>query len=183
MTAPPLAAVSLPSNLVDNAVFIAIGVVVLLLSIGASRPIAAFAAGQLRTRQVRADIVVIGRRVVTIVVILVGLLVALGFALKSANVTLFGLVLATIVAALGVQDLLKDYVSGYYVLFEHHIRIGDRITLDAWSGTVTDVRLRVTLLRGDEGDVVVVPNSELFSRPVVVHRPPTAEETKSAPQV
>ena len=82
-----------------------------------------------------------------------------------------------------MQDLLKDYVSGYYVLFEHHIRIGDRITLDAWSGTVTDVRLRVTLLRGDEGDVVVVPNSELFSRPVVVHRPPTAEETKSAPQV
>jgi len=74
------------------------------------------------------------------------------------------------VASFGVQDLLKDYVSGYYVLFERNFRIGDRISLEGvGSGTVTDVKLRVTLLQTDSGDLVVVPNSELFGKPVTVH--------------
>jgi len=39
-----------------------------------------------------------------------------------------------------VQDLLKDYVSGYYVLLERHIRVGDRISMDGvGSGTVTGI--------------------------------------------
>jgi small conductance mechanosensitive channel len=83
-----------------------------------------------------------------------------------------------------VQDLLKDYVSGYYVLLERHMRVGDRITLEgAGSGTVTDVRLRVTLLRTDAGDLVVVPNSELFNKTVTVHVKAIerAAETKPAP--
>jgi len=83
------------------------------------------------------------------------------------------------VAALGVQDLLRDYVSGYYVLLEHHIRVGDRIAVNGHSGTVVEIRLRVSLLRTDDGDLMVVPNSELFTKPVVVYR---REEAKpSAP--
>jgi small-conductance mechanosensitive channel len=109
------------------------------------------------------------------------LIAALGFALESANVVLFGLVLATIVTALGVQDVLKDYVSGYYVLLERHIRVGDRISADVFSGTVTDVRLRVTLLRNDQGDLVVVPNSELFAKPITIYNRPPEEEAKKAP--
>jgi small-conductance mechanosensitive channel len=133
---------------------------------------------QLRTRQVRADTIVLVRRVVTITVILIGLIAALGFALESANVVLFGLVLATIVTALGVQDVLKDYVSGYYVLLERHIRVGDRISADLFSGTVTDVRLRVSLLRNDQGDLVIVPNSELFTKPITIHNRAPEEEAK-----
>ncbi len=139
-------------------------------------------AEQLRSQHVRADTVVLVRRVVTIVVILIGLISALGFALESANVVLFGLVLATIVTALGVQDVLKDYVSGYYVLLERHIRVGDRISADVFSGTVTDVRLRVSLLRNDEGDVIIVPNSELFAKPITIHNRTPEEEAKTAPQ-
>ena len=138
-------------------------------------------AEQLRLRQVRADMIVLVRRVVTIVVIGIGLIAALGFALESANLVLFGLVLATIVTALGVQDVLKDYVSGYYVLLERHIRVGDRISADVFSGTVTDVRLRVTLLRNDQGDVVIVPNSELFTKSITIHNRTPEEEAKKAP--
>ena len=79
-----------------------------------------------------------------------------------------------------MQDLLKDYVSGYYVLLERHIRVGDHISLEDSSGTVTDVRLRVTLMKSDDGDLVVVPNSELFNHSVTVrNRKP--EEAKPAP--
>ena len=83
-----------------------------------------------------------------------------------------------------MQDLLKDYVSGYYIQLERHMRVGDRITLEGvGSGTVTDVKLRVTLLTTDSGDLVVVPNSELFNKPVLVHvrAVERAAETKSTP--
>src|SRR5256885_8842708 len=105
------------------------------------------ASEQLLKRHVRTEVVVISRRVVTFVVIFLGLFAAISFAVESANVALFGLVLATVVAALGVQDLLRDYVSGYYVLLERHIRVGDRISFDTHTGVISEVRLRVTLLR------------------------------------
>ncbi len=167
---------------VRDLIFILAGLLVLVAFIFLARFIAHFAGEQLRKREVRSDMVVLGRRAITALVILLGLFAALGFAVQSANITLFGLLLATIVAALGVQDLLRDYVSGYYVLLEHHFRIGDRISFDSHTGVVTDIRLRVTLLKSDEGDVIVVPNSELFTKPVRIHGVTPEEEAKQAPR-
>jgi small-conductance mechanosensitive channel len=135
---------------------------------------------RLRRQHMRGDVVVLSRRVVTAAVIVLGVFAALGWAASNANVTLFGLLLATVVAALGVQQLLQDYVSGYYVLLERHIRIGDRIRFDSQTGTVSDVRLRVTLIRNDQGDLIVVPNSELFTKPVTVLA--RAEATPAPPK-
>ena len=165
----------------NSIVFVAIGLVVLAAFLIAARYLARMTGDQLIKRHVRAELVVISSRVVTIIVIGLGLFAALSFAVESANVALFGLVLATIVAALGVQDLLRDYVSGYYVLLERHIRVGDRISFDTHTGTITEVRLRVTLLRSEEGDVIVVPNSELFTKPVRIHGTTPEEEAKKAP--
>jgi small conductance mechanosensitive channel len=112
----------------------------------------------------------IGGRVVTVLLIALGIWFAIGFAFQSQNFTLAGILLATIVASFGVQDLLKDYVSGYYVLLERHIRVGDRISMEGvGSGTVTEIKLRVTLLKTDSGDLLVIPNSELFNKSVTVH--------------
>ena len=157
-----------------------IGLAVLAAFIVASRFVASFAGEQLRKRHVRGDVVQAGRRVATAGVIVVGILAALGFAVENANVPLFGLLLATVVAALGVQDVLKDYVSGYYMLLERHIRVGDYITFDSQSGTVTEVRLRVTMLKADDGDVIVVPNSELFTKPVTIRTSPPPDVPKPA---
>lgn len=172
---------SLPDT--STVVFVVVGVLVFIVFVIASRLVARFVADQLRKRNVRADMVVLGRRVVTFLVIIVGLFAAFGFALKNADVPILGILVATVIAAFGVQDLLKDYVSGYYVLLERHFRVGDRITLEgAGSGTVREVRLRVTLLQTDSGDLVVVPNSELFGKAVTVHgRAERAEEPKPAP--
>ena len=164
-----------------NLLFVALGLVVLFGFLIAARFAARIATEQLLKRNVRTELVVISRRVVTFVVILLGLFAALSFAVESANIALFGLVLATVVAALGVQDLLRDYVSGYYVLLERHIRVGDRITFDTHTGIISEVRLRVTLLRSDAGDVIIVPNSELFTKPVTIHGVTPEQEARKAP--
>jgi small-conductance mechanosensitive channel len=178
---PPLAA-SLPANVTTDVVFVAIGLVVFLAFVIASRLVAGFAADQLHKRHMPTGMVTVGRRVVTVLLLGIGVLAALGFAIQSANVTLLGILFATVVAAFGVQDLLKDYVSGYYVLLERNFRVGDRISLEGErTGTITEIKLRVTLLRNDSGDLIVVPNAELFGRPVTVHARVTETEVKPAP--
>lgn len=171
---------SLDPTVID-VIFILVGVVVLFVFVIASRLIARSAAEQLRRRNVRSELVVTSRRVITFGVIVLGILAAFGFALQSASVPLLGILLATVVTAFGVQDLLKDYVSGYYLLLERHIRIGDRISADVWSGTITEIRLRVTLLKSDAGDLVIVPNAELFTKALTVHNAGAVERSAAKP--
>jgi small conductance mechanosensitive channel len=168
MTPPPLAAFSVLGISIDEIVAIVAGALVFIAFAIAARLVAPVATRALVRRQLRPEQVVLFGRVLTVLLIGLGAVFAVSFAIRSENVALFGIVMATIIASFGVQDLLKDYVSGYYVLLERHIRVGDRISVELWSGTVTDVKLRVTLLRTEGGDMVVVPNSELFGKPVVV---------------
>jgi small conductance mechanosensitive channel len=164
--------------------FILAGVIVFVAFFVVGRMVASRAAHALRRRGIRHDMIVIGTRVIMVLVIGIGALAGFSFALESGNVVLAGIVVATIVASFGVQDVLKDYVSGYYVLLERHIKVGDTISLDLWSGTVMEIRLRVTLLRNESGHTIVVPNSELFNRPVTIQNRPAASaaaESKPAP--
>ena len=184
MTSPPLAGSLLPFVSDQDLAYFGVGLVVLLVFVAVSRFVSNRVVGALRRRNMRSDMVQIGGRVVTVLLIGLGIWFAIGFAFQSQNFTLAGILLATIVASFGVQDLLKDYVSGYYILLERHIRVGDRISMEGvGSGTVTEIKLRVTLLKTDSGDLVVMPNSELFNKSVTVHvkAAERAAETRSEP--
>jgi small conductance mechanosensitive channel len=184
MTSPPLAGSLLPFVTDSNLEYFGVGLVVFLVFVAGSRFVSNRVVSALVRRNMRSDMVQIGGRVATVVLIGLGIWFAIGFAFQSQNFTLAGILLATIVASFGVQDLLKDYVSGYYVLLERHFRVGDRISLEGvGSGTVIEVKLRVTLLKTDSGDLVVVPNSELFNKSVTVHvrAVERAAEAKSEP--
>jgi len=166
--------------------FVLLAGVVFVVFVVAARFVAQQVAEALRRRGIRENVVITGSRVITVALIAIGGLFAFGIAVRSDNVTILGIVAAVIITSFGAQDVLKDYVSGYYLLLERNIKIGDRISLELGSGTVSEVRLRVTILRNEAGDVVVVPNSELFTRPVTIHVKPAGlaggvEEPKPAP--
>jgi small conductance mechanosensitive channel len=185
VTVPPIAAVPWSAPDPTTLEYFLVGALVFVVFVVVARLVARRVAVLLSGRQIRPEMVVIVGRVVTFGLIGLGAAVAVSFAIQSANVALFGIVLATIIASFGVQDVLKDYVSGYYVLLERHIRVGDRITLDLLSGTVVEIKLRVTLLRSEAGDMIVVPNSELFNRPVLIHGrmpPPPSDATPTPPK-
>jgi small conductance mechanosensitive channel len=163
--------------------FVLLAVVVFVAFVVAARFIAQQVAEALRRRGVHESVVGTGSRVITVTLIVVGAIFAFGIAIHSDNVTILGIVAAVIITSVGAQDVLKDYVSGYYLLLERNIKVGDNISLERGSGTVAEVRLRVTILRSEGGDVVVVPNSELFTRPVTIHaKPASAVETRPAPR-
>jgi small-conductance mechanosensitive channel len=58
----------------------------------------------------------------------------------------------------GAQSLMKDFVSGFFLLLENQVARGDVIEVAGKSGTVEDVRLRYVQLRDFEGNVHFIPN-------------------------
>lgn len=163
-----------------EALYVLVGILAFGLFWIAARTLRDVAGRWLTQHHVGADAVVLGRRVVYVTLLLVGALVALGFAFNSGNVTIAGIVVATVIASFGVQDVLKNYVSGYYVLLEHHLRVGETIEFEGATGVIEDIRLRVTLLRGEGGSTIVVPNAQLFNNVVVV-RPPARPARAARP--
>ncbi|MBV8303386.1 MAG: mechanosensitive ion channel family protein [Acidimicrobiia bacterium] len=61
----------------------------------------------------------------------------------------------------GAQALVRDFLSGFFILVEDQYGVGDRINVGGTQGTVDDVTLRVTRMRADDGALWFVPNGEI----------------------
>jgi small-conductance mechanosensitive channel len=68
---------------------------------------------------------------------------------------------------LGLQKIVSSYVSGFVILLERSLTIGDMVAVDKYSGTVTRINTRYTILRGTDGIETVVPNEMLVSAPIL----------------
>lgn len=62
---------------------------------------------------------------------------------------------------LGAQSLIKDTISGFFILLEDQFAVGDLITIDNMTGTVERMELRVTRLKDYTGDLYIIPNGEI----------------------
>jgi small-conductance mechanosensitive channel len=67
---------------------------------------------------------------------------------------------------LGLQKLAANYVSGFVILLERSLRIGDTIKLDTFEGKVSDIKTRYTVIRADNGREAIVPNDKLITERV-----------------
>ena len=61
----------------------------------------------------------------------------------------------------GAQNLVKDVIGGFFILFENHMNVGDVVEIAGARGLVESINLRVTVLRDLEGKVHIVPNGEI----------------------
>lgn len=61
----------------------------------------------------------------------------------------------------GGQYLIKDVISGFFIIMENQYRIGDVVNFDSTSGLVEDISLRMTTLRDLDGTVHHVPHGEI----------------------
>lgn len=70
---------------------------------------------------------------------------------------------------LGLQRIASNYVSGFIILFDRSLSIGDMITVDKYYGAVTQINTRYTVMKALDGTETIVPNEMLVSSPVVNH--------------
>lgn len=66
----------------------------------------------------------------------------------------------------GLQKLAANYVSGFVILAERSLRIGDLVKVDNFEGRITDINTRYTVLRSSGGREAIVPNEILMTQRV-----------------
>jgi small-conductance mechanosensitive channel len=95
------------------------------------------------------------------------LLIGMLFALSAVGVdlTAFSVLGGALGVGLGfgLQKLAANYISGFVILLERSIRIGDNVKVDSFEGRVTDIKTRYTLVRALNGREAIVPNESLIT--------------------
>jgi small-conductance mechanosensitive channel len=107
-------------------------------------------------------------RLAKYVIVTIGLLVALKQAFQ-VDLTSIAVIFTALSVGIGfgLQYIAADIASGFILLFERPIRIGDRITIGEDEGDVDSINLRTTVVTTNDRIAIIVPNSKLVSQRVV----------------
>jgi small conductance mechanosensitive channel len=69
--------------------------------------------------------------------------------------------LASLAIGFGAQNLVRDFINGFFIVFEEQFAVGDTIRTGSITGRVEHITLRRTVVRDPQGALVTIPNSEL----------------------
>lgn len=61
----------------------------------------------------------------------------------------------------GAQSLIKDFLSGLFIILENQYRVGDTVNLDGSDGRVEQITIRSTVVRDNDGSVHYIPNGSI----------------------
>jgi len=104
-------------------------------------------------------------------VVFLGFLVVITILLPSMHpVDIFtSLGIGSIALGFALKDLLQNWIAGFFILLRRPFHRGDQIKVGDIEGTVQAVETRATLLKTFAGRLVIIPNSEIYTRSVTVH--------------
>jgi small-conductance mechanosensitive channel len=100
------------------------------------------------------------RSVGRVVIVVIALLLTFNLFIDIGPI-LAGAGILGLAVSFGAQSLVKDVISGFFILFENQFAIGDVIEAAGKSGVVEKMTLRVVVLRDVEGAMHVIPNGEI----------------------
>lgn len=106
-------------------------------------------------------------RILRILGIVAAILLAFAVAGVEVGPALAGLGLAGLAVAFAVQSILENFIAGIILLIRRPFRAGDQIRSGDFEGTVQDIDLRVTRIIDYDGVVVLIPNVDVYTQPVV----------------
>lgn len=118
------------------------------------------------------------RRIVLIVVWIIGILTALNSVGLDIKTILGALGVGGLAAALAAQDTIKNIFGGFTLLTDQPFRIGDMVLVDNFQGTVEDIGIRSTRIRTLEKRQVTIPNSRVMDASIInISREPRRRNT------
>src|SRR5438270_8620332 len=160
--------IALRETLLDYTVRTLWAAVVVASALVLARAVRATTMRQLSRHRAQANATILLGNLAQLAVILLGILIVLAIYTQGA----FGWILTSfsvvgIVIGLSLQDILRNFFAGVWVLVERPFRIGDTIDVSGYSGLVEEISFRTTLLRTSDGRQVIVPNGDFMTKPVV----------------
>jgi small-conductance mechanosensitive channel len=101
------------------------------------------------------------QKALTIVVGVIAVLMILRQLDIDITAALTGAGIAGLAVGFGAQTLVRDIISGFFLILEDQVRVGDVAVVNGQGGLVEEVNLRTIVLRDEEGAVHVFPNGEV----------------------
>jgi small-conductance mechanosensitive channel len=123
----------------------------------------------MRAEQVNVNLRVVLSKLIRIVLLFIATLVALSaVGLDITLLSVFGGALG-VGLGFGLQRIASNYVSGFIILLDKSMQIGDVVTVDKHYGVVRDMRSRYMVLSKHDDTHVIIPNESLITMAVVNH--------------
>ena len=108
-------------------------------------------------------------KIVRALLMLVGILIALPLAgIDITFLSVFGGALG-VGLGLGLQKIASNYISGFIILLDRSLRIGDLVTVDNRYGEITQITNRYMVVKSQDGTEAIVPNETIISSTVINH--------------
>lgn len=118
----------------------------------------------MKSRDFESRTATIGKLLTSIVRYVVWLII-LVIILRQLNIDVMPIVASAGVLGLaigfGAQQIVKDFISGFFIIFESIFNVGDLVQIDGFTGNVLKVGLRTTSLQNWKGEVKTVSNGEI----------------------
>jgi len=141
--------------------------IIIMLAIGVGRTLVKLAFRGRVENHISINIRTLIGRISFVLIMIIAFFWILSIWGASLTVPTAAISVITVGLAFVVQDILKNFAAGLYLLLEGPFHIGDYITTSNYTGKVEDVQLRATKLRILNGEQVIVPNAMLFSDIVI----------------
>ena len=120
-------------------------------------------AAALSTKSMGWNGTVLVSRLVSIVIRVVAVMIALNVLGVSGTGLIAVASAFTVAVGLSLQDVLKNFFAGVYLLLERPFKAGDRIVIKDVSGEVQGIDIRTTLVRNINNELVLIPNATVFT--------------------
>ncbi len=115
------------------------------------------------------NIKVVLARVVRVVFMVLAVIIALGtVGIDLTILSVFGGAVG-VGLGFGLQKIASNYISGFIILLDKSIKIGDLVTVGGYRGRVTEINTRFTVVRSNDGTENIVPNENFVTSAVLNH--------------
>ncbi len=121
----------------------------------------------MRMRRMDSSLKIVSAKIIRTAIIILSLLIALPMA--GIDLTLFSVFWGALGVGLGfgLQKIASNYISGFIILLDRSIRLGDRLIINDFTGYVTQITSRFVVLRDANGAEALVPNEHFIAQQVI----------------
>lgn len=88
---------------------------------------------------------------------------------KAVSSLLAGAGIIGLALGFAFQDLTANFISGIYITFRKPFDVGDIIETNGFTGNVEKIQFRSTIMRTQDGLHIIVPNKDIFQKPIINH--------------
>lgn len=118
--------------------------------------------GPLRiTERREATLMKLLENVLTYVVYFIAIMMILSALTINVQAMLAGAGIVGLAVGFGAQSLVKDIITGFFIIFEDQFSVGDYVRIGQFEGTVEEIGLRTTKIKSFTGEINILPNGSI----------------------